>query len=597
MGYLASLNVTNFATIEDANLNLGPGLNIVTGETGAGKSLLVGALGLVSGNRSLKHQVRAGHDKAEVCARFILSDSDFELLSSFCDQKFLGNSTSTIMFKRVINVDSKLSYCTINEKVCSLKLVQTLTRQLLKIYSQNSQASLVNTEFKFNVLDEFAGIHNQVKAFQTYFSHLMTLRRELKKLNEKISDLEAKKEFWEFQIQDIQTAELKTGEEELLNAELNMINHSEIIFRACAEAHHKLYEESGCALDKIAISIKTIEKVPDPENVFQKQIQLLDKAHELVREASQSIRYYGQAVQRIPQREDQITERLLLIGHLMRKYGGTVEEVVRSSEYAKSSLQDLEDKRSRREDVIRLLAQVENKAWLIAEQLSIERDKASKALDVIITNKLKELAMDGAKFSIQINRHESIYVPPLSNGNTYSFNDKGIDDVQFLIETGAADVLRPVDELLSGGEASRLILALSVALSKYSNSQTMVFDEVDSGVGGRIGDLIGRSLWELAQNAQVLCITHLPQVAVFADRHIQVSKQINSQKTFTMIRTLKENEKAAEIAEMLGDNESIIIRDAAERLLEQSRGSKLAYSALKGSNKNYSAAGGLLISD
>ncbi len=596
MGYLSELSVKNFATIEDANLDLGPGLNIITGETGAGKSLLIGALGLVSGNRSLKHQVRAGHAKAEVRAKFIISESDFELLSSFLNHEFLGNSNSPIIFKRVINVDSKLSFCTINDKICSLKLLQRLTSQLLKIYSQNSQANLVNREFKFNVLDEFAGINNQVKTFQSYFSHLMILRKELTNLNGRISEIEAKREFLEFQIQDIQRAELKVGEEELLNDELEMINHSESIFNACADAHNKLYEEPGCALDKIAISIKRIDKIPDPGNVFQKQIQLLDKAHELVREASQSIRNYGQAVQRIPNKEEQISARLLLIGHLMRKYGGTVEEVIRNSELAESSLQELEDCRSKREDVMRLLAQAENQAGLIARELSVQRIKASKALDLIITNKLKELAMPDAKFSIQINQHEPNYGVQISTNNTYSFNDRGIDDVQFLIGSGAFDVLRPIDESLSGGEASRLILALSVALSKYSNQQTMVFDEVDSGVGGRIGDLIGRSLWELAQEGQVLCITHLPQVAVFADRHIQVSKQIISQKASTVIQTLKENEKAIEIAEMLGGSESIIIFDAAERLLEQSKGSKLAYSALKEDMKDYSTAG-LLIAD
>ena len=596
MGYLSELSVKNFATIEDANLDLGPGLNIITGETGAGKSLLIGALGLVSGNRSLKHQVRAGHDKAEVRAKFIISESDFELLSSFSNHKFLGNSNSPIIFKRVINVDSKLSFCTINDKVCSLKLLQTLTSQWLKIYSQNSQAKLVNREFKFNVLDEFAGTNNQVNTFQSYFSHLMILRKELANLNGKISEIEAKKEFLEFQIQDIQTAELKVGEEELLNDELEMINHSESIFNACADAHNKLYEESGCAVDKIAISIKMIDKIPDPGNVFQKQIQLLDKALELVREASQSIRNYGQSVQRIPKKEEQISDRLLLIGHLMRKYGGTVEEVIKNCELAESSLQDLEDCRSKREDVIRLLAQAENQAGLVARELSGQRIKASKALDLIITNKLKELAMEDAKFSIHINQHEPNYGVPISTNSTYSFNDRGIDNVHFLIGTGDCEVLRPIDESLSGGEASRLILALSVALSKYSNQQTMVFDEVDSGVGGRIGDLIGRGLWELAQEGQVLCITHLPQVAVFADRHIQVSKQTISQKASTVIQTLKENEKATEIAEMLGDSESAIILDAAERLLEQSRGSKLAYSALKEDAKKYSTAG-LLIPD
>ena len=530
---LTDLSIKNIAIIDTLHLSLGEGLTVLTGETGAGKSIIIDAVGLIMGARATSDLIRTGHDEATVEAIFDISVQP-EVRQQLEEAGL--EAGSELLVKRSISRSGK-NRIFINGGMATLTLLTDISRRLINIYGQHESQTLLRPENHLVLLDAFAGSTALRQEFAAICGQLHAVREHLDRLDHEEREAARRLDLLAFQSDEIGLAELQAGEEEELEERRQVLAGAERLGTTSAEAFERLYGGDGALLGQLRRISASITDLSAIDHRLATVAVTLDGAYLQLEDAAISLRDYASRIEADPVALQQADDRLDRIGRLKKKYGPTVEAVL---EFKQEIDGELEQLRGREQDRVQLGADRERLSQEVAKvgaKLTSQRTKAAHALKKALEAEAHQVAMKHAVFEISLE--------PLAEPRT-----TGFERVEFLFSPNPGEPPRPLARIASGGELSRLMLAVKQVLPE-SDVPTLVFDEVDSGIGGATSELVGRKLKNVAGRQQVLCITHLPQVAVFADQHLRVEKQVADGRTSTGVALLAEAERTREVARML----------------------------------------------
>jgi DNA repair protein RecN (Recombination protein N) len=552
---LTLLRVSGFALIDEVELPLGPGLTVITGETGAGKSILVEALGLLRGGRARADLIRTGADEARVEAVFDLAaDSDMARALAV-DGRDAGDG---LVVRRAIARTGRGRIHLGGGLATVADLVATVGR-LCDITSQHDQQLLMDPESQLAILDAFAGNSAVLAEAKLAFAALSDTRAALAAFDADAKSRSEREDLLRFQLAELEQADLKPGEDEALRVERERCKGAEKFLAACTRGEDALYSGEDAAAGRIVAVAREIAALSLLDPALAPVVESLQAAQAQVEDAASSLSRYAGKLRFEPERLSEIEERLFLIGRLLRKHGGSVEAAIGRREDMARELSELgsfeEGLTARRASV----AEAEKRMDELAGQLGDKRRKSARALGKRIDETLRDLGLSGARVPIAVEDRGTL-------------GPSGRDRVRFLFAPNPGEEPRPLDRIASGGELSRVMLAVTQALAREGQATTYVFDEVDAGVGGATAEVIGRKLRAIAQHKQVLVVTHLPQIAALADQHVKVTKEATKTRTTVRIAQLGDQERKDEIARMLGG--ATVTEQAAAHAEEMLRRSK-----------------------
>jgi len=565
---IETLSIRNIALIDELELELSPGLNIFTGETGAGKSVIVRSIALVLGERTSADIVREGADAASVEISVFPSiplpiDTDTE------DSLFLSRHISS----------NGRSRCRINGELANLKSLEEIGSFLVDIHGQHQHQSLFRTETHLELLDDFGETDTERKQVSDNYHSLLDLQREIDTLIHTLRTSEREKELLEFEVKELSSANLRNGEEEELTAEFGILNNAEELYESTNLVYEQLDGDiqgdigaigsasSVSILQNLRDAAKTVAKLSDVDDSLSDLSERLDSSLYELEDISSQISQYAESVEFNPARIAEVSDRLELISKFKRRYGNTISEMLEYQVEAEKKLENIE---LGSEKIELLQSQIREMKQVIRElciTLSNKRKVVAERLSKLVEKELQELGMEKAEFQTSVGPIEDSNGLLLIDGKRYVLRENGMDKVEFLIAPNVGTELRPLTKIASGGEISRVMLALKTVLVQVDNIPTVLFDEIDSGIGGKIADVVGKKLKELSQTAQVICITHLPQIARFADRHFLVEKKVVEERTLITAKPLTDSERVTEIARMHGGQETEVGLAHARELL------------------------------
>ncbi len=561
---LAELHVRAFAIIEALDLEFAPGLNILTGETGAGKSILMDSIALLLGDRAEPTMVRAGANAALVEGTFIVNDALAERLAhALAEFEIELDEPGQITLSREVRANGR-SIARINGRAVNQAALKRVGELLVDLHGQSEHLSLLRVREHVNLLDRFAGLMPLRQRVAELFQQWRAAQRELSALQQAERERERRLDMLRYQLEEIRAARLKPGEEAVLQEEHTRLANAEALAAWAEEAYAALYEshrDAPSALDQIAHAARALANLERLDKRFAEHHRALQEASVIVEEVARAVRDYRDAIEFNPRRLQQVEERLELIKRLKRKYGESVEAVIAYGEQVAHELERIETLGERIEALSAHVAALAEQLRAHAVQLSAQRRKAAQQLIAGIERELQDLRMAGARFDVSFAEQEP--------------DATGCDQVEFMIAPNPGEGLKPLAKIASGGETARLMLALKTTLAHADPTPTLIFDEIDQGIGGRMGAVVGAKLWQLARTHQVLCITHLPQLAAFGDAHYRVEKRVHDGRTTTHVQRLDEAERLRELAQMLGTGGEAGLRSAAQLLEEAARAKAL----------------------
>jgi DNA repair protein RecN (Recombination protein N) len=535
---LRNLQVRDFAIVDRIEIEFDDGMTVLTGETGAGKSILVDSLGLVLGERGSAQLVRDGAKRAEFAADFDVSK--LEVARRWLTEHALDQDDECLL-RRVVSAEGR-SRAFINGNPVPLAQLKTLGEKLLDIHGQHFHQSLGHRSIQRDLLDYFAGLQKQRQETATHYSEWQALASQLQQLREAESDRASRLDLLRFQIQELETLGLSPGEVDELSVERQKLQHSDRLAEGVNHALLRLFDDdAGNANRLVAESLRSIESLLEFDQNLEPVLELLNGASIQVAEAADSLRRYGDTVNMDPQRRDWVEERLDAIQTAARKHRVPPTDLPELLEKLQHEFDELDHAEERGRELEARVAAARDEFLSLAQALSKSRRKAANSFASKVTDAMNSLGMPGGVFEIK-----------LTTLNAETARPWGIDAIEFLISANPGQSPQPLAKIASGGELSRMSLAIQVIASDGSTIPTMVFDEVDSGVGGGVAEMVGRRLQELGGSRQVLCVTHLPQVASLAHQHLRVSKVSDGKFTRTNVQALKKEERIEELARMLG---------------------------------------------
>ena len=557
---LLELRAENYAVIDHAIAEFGPGLNLLTGETGAGKSILVDALALLMGAKGSADVVRHGADKAVVsCVFESTAGSEATLEANGIDVE--GHE---IILRREI-AESGKGRVYVNNQLATVAVLRALAPELALVHAQSETLGSFDGAQQRHLLDRFASL--SAEAVGEAYARWKDLKNRLEGLERDEQDRLRMVDLWQFQNREITGAGLTAGEDEALETERKVLMNAEKLYTAAMNAYELLYDGSGSAESTLRAALKQLEELARYDEKFAEQAQALASTLAVVEDAGASARDFAEGTQASPERLAEIEDRLALLDRLKRKYGATAADVMAYGEEVAQKLAEVENRDETLKTLRAQLAQAAGIYRQTAQTLHTERVAAAKKLEKLAEVQVNDLAMK-AKLGITVTANEDSEV----------WTAHGWDMVEFRIATNAGEPMKPLDEIASGGEMSRVMLALKVTVEegaakgqrrKTAVPRTLVFDEIDIGIGGRAAEAVGRKLKELSKAQQILCVTHLPQIAAFADQHFVIEKQEKQGRTKTSVRLMKEPERVEEIARMLsGEKLTDASRKNAEQMLK-----------------------------
>lgn len=573
---LDEIHIQNYAVIENLTLELHPGLNLLSGETGSGKSILVDALGLALGGRASADLIRTGHDRATVSAVF-----QAEGLPPWRDWLeecgLAGQDEPEIILRREIHASGK-SRLTVNDQPVTVSAVKVLARSLLEVHGQSEHVALLAREAQLELLDRFAGVETIFEKVRELFAQRRELEREMESLSQNERERLRTIDLLSFQAQELERAQLQPGEDARLQDERRVLGNLEKVRGAVATAFGQLYEEEGSACSKVATATRALEELRRYDGGFEPYLETVSGVRATLEDLAFFLRDYLGKLEANPSRLEELEDRLALIDRLKRKYGKTIEEILAYLAQTRQQLSKLEHLDERRGELRHELERAVAEYQKMAQRLSEHRRAAARGLEKQVCDELAQLGMERTRFEVR-------FEAPLP-GNQHQEargGSRGIDEIEFRLSPNPGEETRPLEKIASGGELSRLMLALKTlvgrgravqAEGRLAQPQTFVFDEVDAGIGGRVAGCVGQRLKRLARDAQVLCVTHLPQIACFADHHFHVEKCERAGRTTTAVKYLaSQKERAQELARMLSGSQ---ITDAvlkhASAMLKQAAG-------------------------
>ncbi|NJD69674.1 MAG: DNA repair protein RecN [candidate division NC10 bacterium] len=541
---LRELHITNFALIDDLRVEFGPGLNVLTGETGAGKSIIIDALGLALGMRGEAEQIRTGADGTIVEAAF--DDCDEEAYGLLADSGIEHSSDECLLIRRVLLRGGK-SKAYLNGRLSSSASLRNLGELLVDVHGQHQGIALTQPSRQRLLLDAYAGLTDDVAAFRELYGRQQTMRVELAALRAGEREKAQRLDQLQYQQTEIAAARLTEGEEEDLIQERTILTHAERLHAAAHLGYEGLYGEQGSVAGRLAAVISKLKDAQRIDPRLQGVIDACEAAIASVEDAAAQLRDYREGVAFDPERLEQVEGRLHEIGKLKRKYGGSIAELVAYATSAEAELERLTGSEERSRQVEQELSALEETITQRAADLTTRRKAAAVRLAAAIQEELQALKMEKAAFAVRVTSH--------GESGDSGMEAHGADDVEFLIAPNPGEELKPLGRIASGGELSRVMLAVKAILAVSDRISTLVFDEVDVGIGGSMAAVVGQKLWAIAKERQVLSITHLPQIAALADRHFAIVKRVGGARTDITVRMLKGEDRIREIARMLGAQE------------------------------------------
>jgi DNA repair protein RecN (Recombination protein N) len=557
---LTQLRVENYAVIDQLNVEFGPGLNLLTGETGAGKSILIDALSILLGEKASSDMVRHGTEKAVVSAVFGLEAAAKKVAAVLEENGIDTDDPEQLIVRREVQANGK-GRVFVNNQPATVGVLRQIAPAVAFIHAQHETLAHFDEDERRRLLDGFAGVSSARAA---------ELFRQWRDLQERIADLEQGEQerlrmvdLWTFQRNEIESARLEAGEDERLETERRVLQNAEKLYSSAMAAYDVLYEDDRSAVCALRAANKQLEELAKYDEKFQSAVQALAEARAAVEDVAETTRDYADAIDASPERLAEVDDRLAALTHLKRKYGHSLEEVIAYGEDLARKLNEVENRDEILAQLRRELAVAEEAYRLEAEQLTQQRGEAAQRLSKLVERNINDLAMK-VRFQIHVKpQHEH-----------RNWHAHGWDQVEYLIATNAGEPMKPVEEIASGGELSRVMLALKASVFESAKEarkgngplRTLVFDEIDTGIGGRAAEAVGQKLKQLSRTHQVLCITHLPQIASFADQHFVIEKRERAGRTSTSVRQINGQERTEEIARMLSGAK---LTDASMKNAEQ----------------------------
>lgn len=537
---LTELRITNFAVIEALNLTIGSGFTVLTGETGAGKSLLIDAVTLLVGGRASIEQIRFGADEAQLEASFEIPPSH-PLLERLRKQEILGPRDSTLVVRRII-ARSGRNRVYLNGMLTPVHVLEEFAGTLIDIHGQHDQQSLLSSAAQIEVLDAFGQVGELRDQYRAIHQEWVRSRHARTKIAETLQHRVQQEDLLKFQRQELEEAACRLGEEEALQAERQRLGSSGRLVELASEAQERIQGDDHGALSTLAQAERLLDELAKIDPEMGSTARLASEAKVLLKEVADSLRSYEERVDTDPGRLIAVEDRLAVLQKMKKKYGGTIEAVLRTYGQVKDELERLSRVDDQLADCDRLIHQQYAQVAELAKRLSQQRKEAAKRLTTMVGKELEALKMGSVRFVVRV----------VQNGPDDVYGPDGIDRVEFLLAANAGEPLKAMSRTASGGELSRLMLALKSVLANVDHVPVLIFDEIDTGVGGAIAATIGKRLRALGQYHQVLCITHLPQVASQAQHHVCVEKSEVKGRTVTTARSLSGVDREGEIARMLG---------------------------------------------
>jgi len=544
---LLELRVENYAVIEDVAVEFGAGLNLLTGETGAGKSILIDALALLLGDKASSDAIRHGSDKAMLTAVF---EADSRSIAAVLEANGLDSEEGQLILRREIAAGGK-GRVFINNRPATATVLKLLAPHLAVIHAQNQAVLAFDAASRLSLLDSFVGA--DASAVAAAFDSWNQVRHRIADLERDEHDRLRLLDLWSYQSKEIAGARLQPEEDAKLEAEKRVLANSERVYSAAMTAYDTLYESDTSAASSIRAAARQIEELSRFDRRFSETLTALESARITVEDMGQTLRDYAAGIEASPERLAQVEDRLAALDRLKRKYGPNLEDVIALGDELARKLNEMENKDEVLRELRLELAREAAKYLEAARRLSRQRYEAAHRLEKLVESEINELAMK-ARFKVEISGSDE-------EGN---WSARGFDHVHYLISANPGEPLGPVEEIASGGELSRVMLALKTTIEAGQSSRkghngsrgaplqrTLVFDEIDSGIGGRAAEAVGKKLKQLSRTKQVLCVTHLPQIASFADHHYLVEKQESGGRTKMSALPLGPEERTREIARMI----------------------------------------------
>jgi len=547
---LAELRLENYAVIDNVAIEFAPGLNLLTGETGAGKSILIDALGLLLGEKASSDVIRTGAERAVVAAVFESDGAAARAIEDILETNGLDAENGSLILRREIAPGGK-GRVFINNQPAIVAVLKQIAPHLAVIHAQNESIVNFDAAARQDLLDAYAGVESK-DVFAAY-DHWKQIRGRIAELEQDEQDRMRLLDLWNFQSHEIEEARLRAGEDEQLESEKRVLANAEKIYGAAINAFDLLYEGNASTSSSLRAAQKHLEELARYEPKFQEALSALDSARISVEDVGATLRDYAGGIQASPERLAEIEERLALLDRLKRKYGPTLDQAIAFGEDTRRKLSEMENKDQVLLELRAMLAVAGGEYRKAARAVSRKRSEAGRKLEKLVEGEINDLAMR-ASFRIAVEE----------NDDEAHWTSSGINQVVYFISTNTGETMRPLEQIASGGELSRVMLALKASVEAGKGSvartpsptskaaqRTLVFDEIDTGIGGRAAEAVGKKLKALAKGNQVLCVTHLPQIATFADHHYLIEKRESGGRAKTSVRQITGEERTEEVARML----------------------------------------------
>jgi DNA repair protein RecN (Recombination protein N) len=538
---LVELRLENFAVIENIAVEFGAGLNLLTGETGAGKSMLIDALALLLGGKASPDVVRFGAERAVVSAVFEVESGSEKAATRVLEENGIDVDDSGVILRREISSKGRVF---VNNQPATVALLKQLAPHLASIHAQNESLVSFDATVRLELLDHFAGL--QLEALEAAFGNWKQIKSRIDELQQGERERLKLVDLWTFQKREIEEAKLQPGEDERLETEKRVLANAEKIYGSAMNAFDLLYEGASSTAATLRSAQKQIEELVRYEPKFQDALASLESARISVEDVGASLRDYAGGIESSPEHLAEIEDRLALLDRLKRKYGPTLQDVINLGAEVSRKLSEVENKDEILQQLRNELSKAGDEYLEQARTISKKRYEAAKKLQKLVETEINELAMK-SQFRIELG----------GTDEETNWTASGFDQAEYLISTNPGEPLHPLDQIASGGELSRVMLALKASVEagstkkRASAQRTLVFDEIDTGIGGRAAEAVGKKLKELSRAHQVICVTHLPQIATFADQHYLIEKRQAAGRTKTTVRLITGDERTEEIARML----------------------------------------------
>ena len=564
---LSELSIRNFAIIESLDIEFERGLTVLTGETGAGKSIIIDAVQLLAGGRGSQQFIRHGAERAEIEGLFYVDVTNEALLAELAANDISVGEDRMLIIRRTLSRKGKTT-CRVNGKLTTIAAVRTIASHLVDIHGQHENQELMNDKHHIHLLDHFAPptFEEAHRHYTELYEEYVELRKKLRQTVEDEQTIAQHIDLYTFQLNEIDEANLVVGEDEALEKEQQKLQHFHRLFERLTTAYESLNGESK-GLDYIGSAMSDLEDAATIDDDMKPISETVSASFYSLQDVIHSLSSTIDDMAFDPMRVEEVESRLALLATLKRKYGQTVEAILTYREEIEEKLDRLLHRDEQLAEEQERLAQVEADLAIEANELSLIRQETAKRLEKAVMEQLEQLYMEKATFRVSIETKEPL-----------AFDANGSDDVQFLISTNVGEPLKPLTQIASGGEISRMMLALKTIFSKTQGVTSLIFDEVDTGVSGRVAQAIADKIATIAVHSQVLCISHLPQVAAMADYHYFISKRVEEDRTVTRVRAIEHASRVEELSRMLSGAEiTPLSLRAAEELLELAKERKQTF--------------------